>query len=32
MSDNADYMTGSTVLMDGGISLPWWSKRGEGKQ
>ena len=21
-----------TVLMDGGISLPWWSKRGEGKQ
>jgi glucose 1-dehydrogenase len=32
MSDDADYMTGSTVLMDGGISLPWWSKRGEGKQ
>lgn len=32
MSDDCDYMTGSTVLMDGGISLPWWSKRGEGKQ
>lgn len=32
LSDEADYMTGSTVLMDGGISLPWWSKRGEGKQ
>jgi glucose 1-dehydrogenase len=31
-SDDADYMTGSTVLMDGGISLPWWSKRDEGKQ
>lgn len=32
MSDDCDYMTGSTVLMDGGISLPWWSKRAEGKQ
>jgi glucose 1-dehydrogenase len=32
MSDDCDYMTGSTVLLDGGISLPWWSKRGEGKQ
>lgn len=31
-SDDCDYMTGSTVLMDGGISLPWWSKRDEGKQ
>ncbi len=31
-SDDADYMTGSTVLMDGGISLPWWSKREEGQQ
>jgi glucose 1-dehydrogenase len=31
-SDDADYMTGSTVLMDGGISLPWWSNREEGKQ
>lgn len=32
MSDDCDYMTGSTVLMDGGISLPWWSKRAEGQQ
>lgn len=32
MSDDCDYMTGSTVLMDGGISLPWWSKRTEGRQ
>ncbi len=31
-SDDADYMTGSTITMDGGISLPWWSKREEGKQ
>lgn len=32
LSPYADYMTGSTVLMDGGISLPWWSNRAEGKQ
>lgn len=32
ISDDCDYMTGSTVLMDGGISLPWWSNRTEGKQ
>lgn len=32
MSDDCDYMTGSTVLMDGGISLPWWSNRAEGQQ
>ena len=32
LSPHADYMTGSTVLMDGGISLPWWSNRAEGKQ
>lgn len=32
MSSDCDYMTGSTVLMDGGITLPWWSKREEGKQ
>jgi len=31
-SDDADYMTGSTLLIDGGITLPWWSKREEGKQ
>lgn len=32
ISSDCDYMTGSTLLMDGGISLPWWSKRDEGKQ
>ncbi len=32
MSQDCDYMTGSTVLMDGGISLPWWSNREEGLQ
>jgi len=25
LSPDADYMTGSTMLMDGGISLPWWA-------
>jgi glucose 1-dehydrogenase len=23
-----EYMTGATLLMDGGISLPWWANRG----
>jgi glucose 1-dehydrogenase len=32
LSDDADYMTGSTFLIDGGVSLPWWSNRAEGKQ
>ena len=32
LSDECDYMTGSTLLMDGGISLPWWSNRAEGGQ
>ncbi len=32
LSDDCEYMTGSTLLMDGGISLPWWSKREEGQQ
>ena len=31
-SSDADYMTGSTVTVDGGVSLPWWSNRKEGKQ
>ncbi|MCH9654997.1 MAG: SDR family oxidoreductase [Planctomycetes bacterium] len=31
-SHDADYMTGSTTTIDGGISLPWWSKRAEGEQ
>jgi glucose 1-dehydrogenase len=30
LSDDADYMTGSTVTIDGGVSLPWWSNRAEG--
>lgn len=32
LSDAADYMTGSILTIDGGIKLPWWSKRAEGKQ
>ena len=24
------YMTGSTLNMDGGLALPWWSRRGTG--
>ncbi|MBW3541392.1 MAG: glucose 1-dehydrogenase [Planctomycetes bacterium] len=31
LSDDADYMTGSTLTMDGGVSLPWWSNRGSGE-
>ncbi len=31
LSDDADYMTGSTLTIDGGVSLPWWSNRGEGE-
>lgn len=30
LSDDAEYMTGSTVTIDGGVSLPWWSKREDG--
>ena len=30
-SPDADYMTGSTLLIDGGVSLPWWSNRAEGE-
>ena len=25
------YMTGNTLVMDGGLALPWWSKRGDGE-
>ena len=32
LSEDACYMTGSTVLIDGGVSLPWWSNREEGGQ
>ena len=26
----SDYVTGSTLTIDGGLQLPWWSKRGSG--
>ncbi|MEZ6123761.1 MAG: SDR family oxidoreductase [Planctomycetaceae bacterium] len=32
LSDRASYMTGTTLTMDGGVGLPWWSKRTEGGQ
>jgi glucose 1-dehydrogenase len=32
LSDYGAYMTGSTMTMDGGVQLPWWSKRTEGGQ
>jgi len=32
LSDEGSYMTGTTLTMDGGVGLPWWSKRTEGKQ
>lgn len=31
LSPDADYMTGSTLLVDGGVSLPWWSNRDSGE-
>ncbi len=27
----SEYVTGSTLVLDGGSSLPWWSKRGTGE-
>lgn len=30
LSDDAEYMTGSTITVDGGVSLPWWSSRSDG--
>jgi glucose 1-dehydrogenase len=24
----SDYITGSSILIDGGITLPWWANRG----
>jgi glucose 1-dehydrogenase len=27
----SDYVTGSTLSIDGGAQLPWWSKRGTGE-
>jgi glucose 1-dehydrogenase len=32
LSDDAEYATGSTLLIDGGVSLPWWSNRAAGEQ
>ena len=31
LSDDCDYMTGTTFSMDGGVSLPWWSNRAAGE-
>ena len=31
LSDDADYMTGGTMTIDGGVGLPWWSNRAEGE-
>ena len=31
LSDDAAYMTGSIMTMDGGVSLPWWSNRADGE-
>lgn len=31
LSDDADYMTGSILTLDGGVSLPWWSNRAAGE-
>ena len=28
---DSDYLTGSTLTIDGGLQLPWWSKRGSGE-
>lgn len=32
LGEEAAYMTGSTLTMDGGVSLPWWSDREGGGQ
>lgn len=31
LSPECDYMTGSTLTIDGGVSLPWWSNRASGE-
>ena len=31
LSEDADYMTGGTLTIDGGVSLPWWSNRADGE-
>lgn len=30
-SPDAEYMTGGTLTIDGGVSLPWWSNRAAGE-
>ena len=31
LSDDAEYMTGSIMSMEGGVMLPWWSNRADGE-
>lgn len=31
LSEDAAYMTGSVMSMDGGVGLPWWSNRSDGE-
>lgn len=31
LSSDCDYMTGSILNIDGGVSLPWWSNRAAGE-
>ena len=31
LSDDAEYMTGGTLTVDGGVCLPWWSRRAQGE-
>jgi len=31
LSDDAAYMTGATLSIDGAVSLPWWSNRADGE-
>jgi glucose 1-dehydrogenase len=31
LSNACDYMTGSTLSIEGGVGLPWWSDRGSGE-
>ena len=31
LSNDAAYMTGGTLTIDGGVGLPWWSNRADGE-